>query len=119
MLPVVIAWLLLFFLGFFLSELSEHALPLCMMKLVAGIPCPVCGSMRALESLSRFEIIAAFRSNPLIVLFGFVTLVILVLRLLTGQTVRFEASNRQKLAAGIIVLVLFVANWIFLIIDGR
>ena len=42
------------------------ALP-CMFLSVTGIPCPTCGSTRALAALGQLDVLAAVRLNPLFV----------------------------------------------------
>jgi uncharacterized protein DUF2752 len=60
-----IALLALFAAGF-LPVLSIS--PSCVLKGVTNIPCPTCGSTRALVFLAHGEFIAALAMNPLIVL---------------------------------------------------
>jgi hypothetical protein len=48
----------------------------CPMRLLFHIPCPSCGSTRALAALSRFEFVEAFRFNPLLTLTPALCLVI-------------------------------------------
>lgn len=46
----------------------SHAFPFCPLKLVTGIDCPVCGSLRATHSLVHGHIAAAAGHNLLFVL---------------------------------------------------
>lgn len=46
----------------------SHAFPLCPLKLVTGIDCPVCGSLRAAHSLLHGHVGAAAGHNLLFVL---------------------------------------------------
>ncbi len=47
---------------------SSHAFPLCPLKFVTGIDCPVCGSLRATHSLIQGHLGAAAGHNLLFVL---------------------------------------------------
>lgn len=40
-------------------------LPVCPLKLLAGIPCAACGSTRAALALARLDVVAAFAVSPL------------------------------------------------------
>jgi hypothetical protein len=46
----------------------ELGLPvsMCAWKNLSGLPCPLCGSTRAVAALSEFEVAAAFAYNPLV-----------------------------------------------------
>ena len=39
----------------------------CPSIVLFGVPCPSCGTTRALAALAQFDLLAAFRLNPLIV----------------------------------------------------
>jgi len=41
--------------------------PACLFHSLTGLNCPGCGSLRALHHLTHGEIVAAFRSNPLLI----------------------------------------------------
>lgn len=40
----------------------------CPAQVLFGLPCPSCGTTRALAALSRFEVVTALRFNPLVTL---------------------------------------------------
>lgn len=42
--------------------------PKCPFKAVTGLDCPGCGSQRAIHQLLNFNLIAAFKYNPLLLL---------------------------------------------------
>jgi len=96
----------------------------CLFKLLTGIPCPACGSTRAVLALLRGENVLAY--NPLgIVTFAaaLLTLVVLCRDLATGSDSllhywrRTEQFVRQPLvaAAGIALLT---TNWMWTIARG-
>jgi hypothetical protein len=116
---IAAGWLVIFAGGLILHQLSHVDIPLCALKLVAGIPCPVCGSMRLGEALLRGEIGAAFLYNPLVFCLGAIGSSLLVLRLGFGRVIRIEASTREKILCLCGGIVMVAADWIYLIIDGR
>lgn len=93
----------------------------CVFKEVTGAACPTCGSTRSLVYLSRFDILSAFRFNPL-VFFGVVVFSLWVLyglyMLFSGKKIQVTLSKKegQILRWGILVLVLL--NWVYLIAAG-
>ena len=47
---------------------TSHAFPLCPLKAVTGIDCPMCGGLRAVHSLTHFDPIGAADHNVAVVL---------------------------------------------------
>ena len=96
---------------------------LCPFRVVTGLPCPTCGSTRALLALAAGDVSAAWRWNPLLV--GILALSAIYLAYATVVAVcglprlRVQASARagKWLRAGALFVV--TAGWIFLIVDGR
>lgn len=58
---------ILFLYGFYNPSQSSYFLA-CPFKTITGFHCPGCGSQRAIHQLLHFNIIGAFRLNPLMVL---------------------------------------------------
>jgi hypothetical protein len=116
---IAAGWIVVFTGGVLLHELSHLDIPLCALKLVAGIPCPVCGSLRLGEALLRGEIGAAFLLNPLVFCLGATACALVVLRLGFGRVIRVIASTREKIFFLITGILLVAADWAYLIIDGR
>jgi ABC-type transport system involved in cytochrome c biogenesis permease subunit len=61
---------------FFFDPAQGGFYPSCMFHNLTGLNCPGCGSLRALHHLTHGELLAAFRSNPLLItllpLFAFI-----------------------------------------------
>lgn len=93
----------------------------CLLKNVTGIPCPSCGSTRALVALSSGDLSGIFRYNPIGMIIAAILLVApfwIAFDLLTGRRtlasgfIAFEHFVQRKWVA-IPAVVLLVANWIW------
>jgi hypothetical protein len=93
----------------------------CPLKVVTGVPCPTCGSTRAVQALMSADFVAALQLNPLTTLalgawalfavYGAVTVM--------ARLPRFRWSGRDvrrplALSAGALLLV----NWVYLLAAG-
>ena len=67
----VILYISLFVFFIFLGNFSVSGLKICPFENFFGVLCPGCGTTRAFTLLLRFDIVEAFRLNPLFVLFIF------------------------------------------------
>lgn len=95
-------------------------LPPCPFRAVTSIPCPACGTGRAVLALSRLDLASAFRWNPL------ATAAALVF--LAGGLVALAAAARGRgvpelpLPPGwqrAAVVVAVALSWAWLVADGR
>lgn len=66
-------------------------LPLCAFKHLTGVPCPLCGGIRACAALAQGDVAAAFQVNP-----GLLPL--LFLAALHGGLLLAEAASGRQLA---------------------
>jgi len=105
-----------------LLHLDRLPLTLCLFKGFTGLPCPTCGSTRALGRLFGLDLAGALRMNP------FTTLVALVVAgwaaadlalLPRRQALAVEVSPRLAFALRVTALALFLANWLYLVAAGR
>jgi hypothetical protein len=98
----------------------------CLVKATTGIPCPSCGTTRAVQSLVEGQWLESFRINPfgLIVFAGLLVIPFwIMVDFLVKRTTffscytRFEQVLRRKyVAIPLVILVLF--NWIWNIYKG-
>jgi hypothetical protein len=105
-----------------LLRLDRIPLTLCVFKGLTGLPCPTCGSTRALGRLVALDFAGALAMNP------FTTVVAVVLAawgvadlalLSSRHAVGLEVSPRLGFALRVLALVLFLANWVYLVAAGR
>lgn len=81
----------------------------CLMKSFLGIPCPGCGMTRAMLSVLRFDLKAAFRFHPMFwsvpVLYAYI--------LFDGKILGTRRADNSLLIS---ILCGFFINWLFQII---
>lgn len=95
-----------------------HLAPDCMFKRLTGIPCPTCGSTRAVLYLSHGDIATAFFMNPITallvitaVVYFFYSLVTLVFGL---PRIILTLSDKEKNIVRIGVVLLLLVQWSYL-----
>lgn len=92
--------------------------PFCPLRTMSGIPCPLCGSTRALLAFAALDPLAAFRWNPLTALAcaGIVAtfLVWLAGRWLRRDWLAHAQARSGRLPVWALLGAALVANWIYL-----
>ena len=105
-----------------LLGLDRLSFGICLFKLATGLPCLSCGTTRALGHLAHGDLAGALLLNPL-----FATGVLLLLALgaaeavlrLRGRVLRLALSDGQARNAWIALAAFALANWAWLVVDGR
>ena len=93
--------------------------PDCVFKAITGIPCPTCGSTRAVILLSHGHLESAFRMNPatgavfVTALLAFLCRLIVLAFDLPGIHIGF--SGREKNLVRISVVLALLLNWAYVI----
>lgn len=105
-----------------LLRLDRLPVALCLTKAFTGIPCPTCGSTRALGRLFALDLAGAFAMNPLTTLAALVLLAwalaelaLLPRRLALGLTVGPRLARALRMAA----VAAIALNWAWLLAAGR
>ena len=105
-----------------LLRLDRLPFTLCYLKVLTGLPCPTCGSTRALGRLVALDLQGALLMNPLTTLAaaGVVLWAAADLALLArGQALGVEVGPRTGSALRIGAVVAVLANWAYLLAAGR
>jgi len=105
-----------------LLHLDRLPFALCVFKGLTGLPCPTCGSTRALGRLFTFDLAGALAMNPFVTLtavavaaWAVADLLLLPRRSALELDVEPGLAFRLRIGA----LVLFLANWVYLVGTGR
>lgn len=109
------SWLLLVAGGAFLEHRGHASLETCLFHRLSGHPCPTCGSTRVVLAFARGDWGGALRLNPLVALGLGLGALWLLVRAVSGRTLRLDLSLRERgalLAAGVTLLL---ANWIWVL----
>jgi hypothetical protein len=113
LLPAVAWWLRRF------PEAPGELFHPCLMQRVAGLPCPTCGTTRALVALAHGQTPAALAASPLATLtvlgLGLWALAALVLTAAPRLRRRVEASPGEGRRLLVVAAILLVANWLWLL----
>ena len=90
---------------------------LCGVKKLTGLPCPFCGGVRATAALGRGSLLEALAWNPAVTVLhaGMLTS---GAALVLGRTPAWLTPERQQFVFRAVVVIL-LANWLYLIAVGR
>ena len=93
--------------------------PGCVFKTITGMPCPTCGSTRAVVLLSQGHLLPAFRMNPVTSFVVVAALVAFLCRILALvfdlPGMRIGLSDREKNLVRLSAVLALLLNWGYLI----
>jgi hypothetical protein len=112
---LTLAWLGLIATGVALSQWRHLHLELCLFKYLTHLPCPTCGSTRAVLAILHGQIIKGFAFNPLAFVAGAIFAGTLLLRTVFRRAVRLELGRREKTIFWLLLLIVLAINWAYLI----
>ncbi len=112
-LPVL--WLALGGVTLLLSARTGRPVQLCPLKRLTGYPCPTCGFTRGTLSFLQGHPIRAWLYNPLLFSFLGVFAAVVAVRVLFGRRLAIQLSGSERKVAWATMIVLFVANWLYVI----
>ena len=103
-------------------HLDRLPIALCYVKVLTGLPCPSCGSTRALGRLFALDVAGAFAMNPLatfgalvLAAWAVADLALLPRRRALGVEIGPPLGSALRAAAVVVLL----ANWAYLLAAGR
>ena len=103
-------------------HLDRLPFPVCYLKALTGLPCPTCGTTRAMARLFALDLGGAFVMNPLatMVALGIVAWAVVdLLLLMRGRPWSFRVSPAAGTVLRVGAVLLVFANWVYLIAVGR
>lgn len=108
------------------KQQHKHTIDICILKRMANIPCPACGSTRAIAALVQGNIKLSLLTNPLGIFIAamLITLPLWMLAdMLTRQSKLYYFYNKtetvvRKPNIAILLTLLIVINWIWNIKKG-
>ncbi len=100
-----------------------HAVPMipCPFKEMTGYPCPTCGSTRLVLSLFHIQLLRAFLWNPALFLLGVAAVFWYGYGLasqFSGKKLRISFSQKECFWLKLLLLALFMVNWLYLVMAG-
>ena len=99
-----------------LSIHFDRDIQLCLIKRLTGFACPTCGFTRGALSLLHGHIIQAWLYNPLLYTFLAIFFGITAIRIIFARGIRISLTKTERLFAWITVIVLFFANWAYVLL---
>ena len=112
---VIALWLGLVLAIVAMQQATGVGVVVCWFRAATGIPCPTCGSTRALMALAGGRPLEAIEHNPLVVAIGLVGAAWLAARIGLGRAVSVRLEPQERRWAWLLVAVLFFANWAYVI----
>jgi hypothetical protein len=110
-------------IGAFISVILPRGwIPPCRLHQTTGLPCPTCGSHRAIRALINGDILTALHSQPLgtALIAGAAIFWLYALTTVIFKLPRFrpDISKRSKRLICYGLLIAILLNWIYLLIAG-
>jgi len=112
---LVLVWLALGGAAILLGRYLGQPVSLCLFKRLTGIACPTCGFTRGVLNLLQGRLLQAWLCNPLLYSVLGLFFAATVMRVLLGRSVRIHLGRAERIVAWIVAIVLFVANWAYII----
>ena len=113
---LVLVWLAVGALTIFFSAYFGQPVQLCAFKGLTGFPCPTCGLTRGTLCLLHGQPGSAWLRNPF--LFSFLGLFFLatLLRIIFARRLRIQLTNTQRRIVWVLVVAVFLVNWLYVIL---
>ena len=115
---VVVAWLALLAINHEVGLYTHHPLPLCPLKAFTDIPCPACGTTRAVHAALTGHPAAAWGFNPLAMIILPAAAALLGMRLAFGLVLHLQTSRPERVALWSAAALAAAANWWYLYTHG-
>ena len=118
--PVGVVPVVVFYIGlilyYILLSITTHRLDFCLFHMVTGVNCPMCGLSSAFMSISRGDVLMGILHNPLMVVVTLMFIIYLTLPLAFRRTVKVDLSPEERRLYYLMMLVLFMLNWLVFVL---
>lgn len=105
-----------------LLGLDRLPFTVCLFKALTGLPCPTCGSTRAVGRLVHLDLAGAIVMNPLATIGALVLLIWAVVDfalLARGRALDVEVGRPLSRLVRLLAVTAVAANWLYLLASGR
>ena len=113
---LVALWAMLGSAAAYGHHLTHVKAPMCLFKRLTHLACPTCGFTRGVMCLLAGRVTLAWTFNPMLFSALSVLLAVLLLRVGFGRAVTIRATRRERCVAWLLAAVLFVANWVYVVL---
>ena len=115
---VVGCWLALLAINHELGLYTHRPLALCPLKGFTGIPCPACGTTRAVHAALTGHLADAWALNPLAMIVLPVIAAVLGLRPAFGRVLRLQTNRAERVVLWSAAALAAAVNWWYLYTHG-
>ncbi len=113
---ILVLWLTLVGVATLINFKLSNYIDLCLFKRFTGYPCPTCGTTRGIISLLHGKFIEAWYYNPLVFSIGIIVIIDLLFKFIFARTIKISFKKRERKIAWLFAIVLFLANWAYVIL---
>jgi hypothetical protein len=113
---IVLAWSALGAAAIWLSTHLGKPVELCLIKRFTGVACPTCGFTRGALSFLHGQAGKAWLYNPLLNSALLLFFAATAIRVIFARSIRISLTRAERSAAWIVAIVLFFANWAYVIL---
>jgi hypothetical protein len=112
---IVLAWLGVGVVSLLLSAHLNKPVLLCLLKRLTGVACPTCGFTRGALSLLSGQFGRAWLYNPLLYSVFALFFIATAMRVFFARGIQIHLTRTERSIAWVSALVLFFANWAYVI----
>ena len=113
---IIVLWLTLVGVATLINFKLSNYIDLCLFKRFTGYPCPTCGTTRGIISLLHGKFIEAWYYNPLVFSIGIIVIIDLLFKFIFARSIKISFKKRGRKIAWLVAIVLFLANWAYVIL---
>jgi hypothetical protein len=115
---VLAAWLVLVGVFELLKPTAWSAVSLCPVKTLTDVPCPTCGSTRAVHGLLTGHWFGALAENPLMTVVVLMSFGWVIVRYGLGRRIVPDVGASGERRLWLALLLLLAANWLYVVWRG-